>query len=108
MWARMIFGLDFKGFRLVRESANMSQAKLADLAGISQGKVSTIEAGKANPETTTLNAICAALDAELILVPRRISGDVRTMVEKHLNRYVAPVRPVMSVRDEVFIPDGDD
>lgn len=35
----------------------MNQAKLADLAGISQGKVSTIEAGKANPEVATLNAI---------------------------------------------------
>ena len=104
----MVFGFDFKGFRLLREAANMSQAKLADLAGVSQGKVSTIEAGKANPETATLNAICAALDAELVLVPRRISGSVRTMVVKHLNRYVAPVGPVMSVRDEIFIPDGDD
>lgn len=86
----------------------MSQAKLADLAGISQGKVSTIEAGKANPETATLNAICAALDAELILVPRRIGGDVRSMVDRHLNRKNRLVGPVISVRDEVFIPDGDD
>lgn len=104
----MIFGVDFSKFRIVREAANMSQAKLADLAGISQGKISTIEAGKANPETSTLNAICAALDAELILVPRRISGDVRNMVDRHLNRHQPPVGRVMSVRDEVFIPDGDD
>ncbi|MGO6727244.1 helix-turn-helix domain-containing protein [Rhizobium ruizarguesonis] len=104
----MVFGLDFNGFRILREAFHMSQGKLADLAGISQGKVSVIEAGKANPEVATLNAICAALDAELILVPRRIGGDVRAMVDRHLNRYSRPTGPVMSVRDELFIPDGDD
>ena len=104
----MIFGLDFSGFRPLREALEMSQAKLADLAGISQGKISVIEAGRANPETATLNAICAALDAELILVPRRISGDVRAMVDRHLDRPASAGGRVMSVRDEVFIPDGDD
>jgi transcriptional regulator with XRE-family HTH domain len=104
----MIFGLDFSRFRLLRESVDMSQARLADLAGVSQDKISIIEAGKANPEVSTLNSICAALDAELILVPRRIGGDVRTMVDRHLNRYSRPTGPVMSVRDEIFIPDGDD
>ncbi|MGO4569983.1 helix-turn-helix domain-containing protein [Rhizobium sp. 2YAF20] len=104
----MIFGVDFSRFRILREAINMSQATVADLAGISQGKVSTIEAGKANPEVTTLNAICAALDAELILVPRRIGGDVRNMVDRHLNRHVVATGPVMSVRDEVFIPDPED
>lgn len=104
----MIFGIDFSRFRIVRKAADMSQAKLADLAGISQGKVSAIEAGKANPETATLNAICAALDAELILVPRRIGGDVRAMVDRHLNRATLRSGPVMSVRDELFIPDGND
>ncbi|MGO4567802.1 helix-turn-helix domain-containing protein [Rhizobium sp. 2YAF20] len=104
----MIHGVDFSRFRILREATNMSQATVADLAGISQGKVSTIEAGKANPEVATLNAICAALDAELILVPRRIGGDVRRMVDRHLNRHVEVRGPVMSVRDEVFIPDPED
>ncbi|TAV38808.1 XRE family transcriptional regulator [Rhizobium ruizarguesonis] len=103
----MIFGLNFNDFRVLRNSFRMSQAKLADLAGISQGKVSRIEGGTANPETLTLNAMCAALDAELILVPRRISGDVRSMVDRHLNRPASAGGPVISVRDEVFIPDGD-
>ena len=102
------FGLDLSRFRSLRDAINMSQATVADLAGISQGKVSTIEAGKANPEVATLNAICAALDAELILVPRRIGGDVRRMVDRHLNRHAASVEPVMSVRDDVFIPDPED
>ncbi|MDM9627384.1 helix-turn-helix transcriptional regulator [Rhizobium sp. S152] len=104
----MIFGLDLSAFRVLREARQMNQTKLGDLAGISQGKVSAIEKGKANPKVATLNALCAALDAELILVPRRIGGDVRGMVDRHLNRPVAPASPVMSVRDELFIPDGDD
>jgi DNA-binding transcriptional regulator YiaG len=36
----MIFGVDFSRFRILREAIDMSQAKVADLAGISQGKVS--------------------------------------------------------------------
>ncbi|MBY5710089.1 helix-turn-helix transcriptional regulator [Rhizobium leguminosarum] len=104
----MIFGLDLRTFRNFREAIQMSQTKLADLAGTSQSKVSKIEAGKANPEVATLNALCSALDAELILVPRRIGGDVRRMVDRHLNRHVTAVTPVMSVRDELFIPDGEE
>ncbi|WP_430253199.1 helix-turn-helix domain-containing protein [Neorhizobium sp. DAR64872/K0K18] len=103
----MGFGVDFGAFRTLREARKMSQSTLADLADISQGKVSKIEAGRGNPESATLNALCAALDAELILVPRRIGGDIRAMVDRHLNR-PASVGPVMSVRDELFIPDDDD
>jgi DNA-binding XRE family transcriptional regulator len=52
----------------------MSQTKLADLSGITQSALSKIKAGKGNPEAKTLIALCAALDVELVLVPRRISG----------------------------------
>jgi transcriptional regulator with XRE-family HTH domain len=86
----------------------LTQAKVADLSGVTQSKLSKIERDIANPEIATLNAICSALDAELILVPRRIGGDVRNMVDRHFNRSAPATKPVMSVRDEVFIPDGDD
>ncbi|WP_272954433.1 helix-turn-helix transcriptional regulator [Rhizobium rhizogenes] len=95
-------------FRVFRQAVDMSQAKLADLAGISQAKVSKIESGKANPELATLRALCAALDLEMVLVPRRIHGDVQRMIDRHINRNVALPTEVMSVRDELFIPDGDD
>ena len=104
----MSFGLNLRSFRLLRQALNMSQAKLADLAGTSQSKVSAIERGKANPEVATLNALCAALNAELVLVPRRIGGKVRRMVDDHLNRAATAATPIMSVKDEIFIPDGDD
>ena len=103
-----MFGLDSFAIRQLRKAMALSQADVADLSGVSQGKVSQIERGTANPELATLNAICAALDAELILVPRRIGGDVRAMVDRHLNRDNVVGKQVMSVRDEVFIPDGDD
>jgi transcriptional regulator with XRE-family HTH domain len=103
-----MFGLDLTSIRRFRISASLTQSKVADLSGVAQSKLSKIERGVANPEIATLNAICAALDAELIIVPRRIGGDVMNMVDRHLNRHVPTVRPVMSVRDEVFIPDGED
>ncbi len=102
-----MFGLDLTSIPRFRKASALTQVKVADLSGVAQSKVSKIETGVANPEVATLNAICAALDAELIIVPRRIGGDVRAMVDRHLNRR-APVGPVMSVRDEVFIPDGED
>lgn len=103
-----MFGLDLTSIRRFRNSATLTQAKVADLSGVAQSKLSKIERGVANPEIATLNAICAALDAELIIVPRRIGGDVRNMVDRHLNRRVSAGIPVMSVRDEIFIPDGED
>ncbi|WP_244919935.1 helix-turn-helix domain-containing protein [Rhizobium grahamii] len=68
----------------------MSQETLADLAGISQAKVSKIENGKANPEVATLRHLCGALDLDMVLVPRRISGNVQNMIDRHMNRDVAP------------------
>jgi transcriptional regulator with XRE-family HTH domain len=103
-----MFGFDLTSIRRFRDAATLTQAKVADLSGVAQSKLSKIERGIANPEIATLNAICSALDAELILVPRRIGGDVRNMVHRHLNRKTVASNSVMSVRDEVFIPDGDD
>lgn len=69
-------------FRVSRESAHLCQATLGDLAGISQAKVSKIE-------VATPKAVCSALDLEMILIPRRISGDVQGTVDRHLNRTTA-------------------
>ena len=103
-----MFGFDLTSLRRFRKSTALTQARVADISGVPQSKVSKIENGLANPEIATLNAICAALDAELIVVPRRIGGDVRNMVDRHLNRRVSAGNSVMSVRDEIFIPDGED
>ncbi len=51
--------------RHLREDAGVSQAALAREAGISQGLLSIVEAGKVRPTVETLSAIAAALGADL-------------------------------------------
>jgi len=55
----------------------LSQAALADLAGTEQATISLIESGTANVELATLRSICAALDAEVVVIPRKVTGSVR-------------------------------
>jgi transcriptional regulator with XRE-family HTH domain len=95
--------------RDLRKSKKLSQAALADLAGTTQSKISGIENGTANVELSTLQNVCAALDAEIAIIPRRAAGQVRSAIADHMNRSAgATMATVQSVRDELFIPDGDD
>jgi transcriptional regulator with XRE-family HTH domain len=95
--------------RDLRKAKKMSQASLADLAGTTQSKISGIENGTANVELATLRSVCAALDAEIAIIPRRITGSVRNLIEQHLNRADHQQTPrVVSVKDELFIPDPTD
>jgi len=95
--------------RDLRKSKKMSQASLADLAGTKQATISGIENGTANVELATLRSVCAALDAEIVIIPRRVIGSVRDVVQQHLHRDHQQVpEPVKSVRDELFIPDAND
>ncbi len=61
--------------RQARETANISQKKLADLAGIRQATVSDIEQGLANFEIHTLFRIMAVLGlmVDIIPMPKRES-----------------------------------
>ena len=95
--------------RDLRRSKKMSQAFLADLAGTKQSTISGLENGTANVELATLRSICAALDADLLIVPRRVSGKVGRVVNEHLQRDQSDSpATVKSVRDELFIPDDED
>lgn len=55
--------------RQARETANFSQSKLADLAGIRQATVSDIEQGRANFEIGTLFRIMDILGLMLDIIP---------------------------------------
>jgi transcriptional regulator with XRE-family HTH domain len=95
--------------RDVRKAKKMSQTSLADLSGTKQSTISALENGTANVELSTLRSICAALDADIVIVPRRVSGMVDSVIQQHLHRDQSAVpQPVKSVRDELFIPDDDD
>lgn len=51
----------------VRNKKNITQKKLAELTGITQGDISKIENGNANPSVKTLKRIASALGCELKL-----------------------------------------
>lgn len=46
----------------VRNEANLSQQKLADLVGVSRNTISSIETGKFNPTAKLALILCIALD----------------------------------------------
>ncbi len=97
-----------KAVREIRKDRGLTQAALADLAGMHQSDISAIENGKSNASAETLATLASALDCEVVLVPQRIGGDVRRLVDRHLNRHMQQPTRVMSVADEMRIPDGTD
>ena len=57
-----------------RRDAGLTQAELAQRAGLSRATIGAIEQGRANPTFSTLMRIAEALDAELIVELRRENG----------------------------------
>jgi ribosome-binding protein aMBF1 (putative translation factor) len=60
--------------RTLREERGLSQAELAQRMGTSQSVIARLELGGAEPRLDTLDRICAALEADLIvdLRPRAV------------------------------------
>jgi len=88
----------------------MSQRELSELSGRDQAYISRLEAGKINAETATLASIAAAVDADLMVVPKSLVPRVSALIEMEIHRGArpqAPAGPVSSVFDEVFIPDPE-
>ncbi len=54
----------------LREDHGLTQAQLAERAGINQGDLSRIERGATSPTARTLGRIAEALDADVRLVAR--------------------------------------
>lgn len=96
--------------RDLRRSRNMTQRQLADLVGTTQAYISKVESGRINPESATLYAIAAALDCEIVFVPRKALVQVSDIVSSRLDseRHPTVARQTDSVIDELFIPDADD
>jgi HTH-type transcriptional regulator/antitoxin HipB len=53
-----------------RRLKKLTQGELAELTGLRQAKISTIEAGSAGTRIETICAILAALDLDIIIGPR--------------------------------------
>jgi transcriptional regulator with XRE-family HTH domain len=90
-----------KRLREGRERSRLSQSALANLIGRDQADISRIEHGQANPSLATVLNLAAALDAELMLVPRKKVPEV----ERLLGRPEHNAQQVSSVFEEVFVPD---
>lgn len=95
--------------RRLRLKMGVSQAEMADLSGLTQSKVSQLENGRVNAETSTLQALAAAADAEVMIVPRLLVPKVQGMIED----FIAPARVPAGSRfggivDELFVPDEEE
>ena len=55
-----------------RKSKNMTQKQLSKMTGISQGKLSKIENGEANPTLKVMSKIANALGMNISLVPKQV------------------------------------
>lgn len=94
-----------------RETLRMSQRELSELSGRDQAYISRLEAGKINAEIATLTSIAAAVDADLMLVPKSLVPRVRAMIDmesRPAGVTTAAGGLPTSVFDDVFIPDPDD
>lgn len=78
-----------------RQQRGLTQTALATKAGISLATIQNIEAGKANPELSTLTEICRVLGLELRLEPKVI--DWESLIPYGLPlvslKNMVPVRP---------------
>lgn len=79
--------------RSARHRARMTQAQLADRAGVTQSVVSAYEAGRRQPSLPTLRALIAAtgyeLDLQLRTTPRRLdalTGPIGKQVRQNRRR----------------------
>lgn len=62
-----------------RQGKGLSQRELSALSGISQGRISRIEAGDLDLRLSSLTALASALDLELVLAPRKAMPAIRSL-----------------------------
>jgi predicted transcriptional regulator len=82
-----------RSLREMREGSGLTQAQLAQLAGISQAHVAKIETGKVDPRLSTVNAMLSVLQKKK---KSRSCGEV-------MSRKIVPVKPSDSVKKAVGI-----
>lgn len=66
---------------VARRAANLTQAELADKAGLSRMAVQKAESGSTDPRLSTLQVMARAMGMELMLVPADIRRDVEHFIQ---------------------------
>ena len=83
-------------FSQTREAAGLTQAQVAELAGISRPRYRDIEKGTAAARATTLVNIARALGLEMMLVPQTMVPAIEALMHPHDD----DDRPAFAVQDE--------
>lgn len=86
--------------RSLRSKLGLTQARLAELAGLTQAYIAKIEAGTADPRISTLERISKALE--------EISGVKRIMAEQIMAKPIIAVRPKDKIKKIVQLMEVHD
>jgi transcriptional regulator with XRE-family HTH domain len=78
---------DLSWLRLAREMTGLSQAELADRAGVTQAQISHYESGRSAPREATLQRLAGALG---VRAERLFPANGSVTVEEWLETYLAP------------------
>lgn len=68
--------------RALRAELHMTQTQLAKRAGITQSHLARIEAGKVDPQLSTLRRIFSALFCDVLVVPRMLKRPQDVLLER--------------------------
>ena len=71
----------YEQLRTARIKKNLNQAQLGKKIGAAQGYVSNIEAGKIDMRVSNFIEMARVLDLELILVPRRLTPLIKSIIK---------------------------
>lgn len=77
-----------------RKSARMTQAELAERAGLSRMTVQRLESNGLDPRLSTLNEMARVLGYELVAVPTALRSACEQLVQQHLQG--GPAAPAAS------------
>lgn len=93
--------------RRTRRAHGMTQADLAEKAGLSRMAVQKVESGATDPRISTLQVMARAMGMELMLVPTAIRQDLEQFVQSGGRVLGQPpgVGAPASVVDDLLKPD---
>lgn len=79
-----------------RKAARITQADLAERAGLSRMAVQRTETGDVDPRFSTLQEMARVLGMELIAVPAALQGQVQALIQSASNPQTSAKSPVDS------------
>ena len=79
-----------------RKAARITQADLAERAGLSRMAVQRTETGDVDPRFSTLQEMARVLGMELIAVPSALHGQVQALIQSASNAQTPAESPVDS------------